>query len=143
MRLRAVCGFGTWKACIAARPHKLVGYIAGWRDDAGDRMTGQTKRQKDMRKALRATFPRIAFADSEQVLQMGLAGHLRHLPISIALWQAATSHIRHAHTDYDLLLDEGYDREAARFFVMEDMNRVLEDWGCARRIEAGTSDDVD
>lgn len=98
-------------------------------------MTGGTKRQKDMRKALRTLLPRVPMADAESILDGALAGHLRHLPPSIALWQAATSHVRHALTDYDALLEEGYDRDAARFFVIDDMNLVLEGWGCARRIE--------
>ncbi|SRR5690606_3616237 len=96
-------------------------------------MTG-TKRQRDMRKALRALLPRVPFSDAEAILQTALSGHLRHLPPSIALWQAVTSRVRHAHTDYDQLLDEGYERDAARFFVVEAMNDVLSDWGCAKRV---------
>ena len=98
-------------------------------------MTGGTKRQKDMRKALRALLPRVPFSDAEAILTVALAGHLRHLPPAIALWQATTTHIRHEHTDYDTLLDDGYDRDAARFFVVEDMNSVLEGWGCGRRVD--------
>ncbi len=98
-------------------------------------MTGGTKRQKDMRKALRQLLPRVPMADSEAILSKALAGHLRHLPPSIALWQATTSYTRHALTDYDGLLKDGYDRDAARFFVIDEINQVLEDWGCARRID--------
>jgi len=88
-----------------------------------------------MRKALRALLPRVPMADANDILDIALAGHLRHLPPSIAVWQAMTSHVRHAHTDYDDLLADGYDREAARFFVLEDMNTLLEDWGCSRAID--------
>nr|WP_155197703.1 DUF2293 domain-containing protein [Roseibium hamelinense] len=94
-----------------------------------------------MRKALRALLPRVPFSDAEDILERALAGHLRHLPPSIALWQATTSHIRHNHTDYDLLLDDAYDRDAARFFVVDDMNDCLRDWGCNRQIEE-TEEDV-
>ncbi|WP_245566222.1 DUF2293 domain-containing protein [Stappia stellulata] len=89
-----------------------------------------------MRKQLRLLAPRIPFADSEPVIETALAGHLRHLPPSIALWQALSAHVRHEHTDYDALLDDGYDRDAARFFVIDDMNAVLEGWGSARRLTA-------
>lgn len=99
-------------------------------------MTGGTKRQKEMRKGLRALLPRVPMADAEAILDIALAGHLKHLPPSIALWQAVTSHIRHDKTDYDALLDDGYDRDAARFFVIDDINAVLQDWGSARRLEA-------
>ncbi|MTH97668.1 DUF2293 domain-containing protein [Roseibium sp. RKSG952] len=98
-------------------------------------MAGGTKRQKEMRKALRALVPRVPLADAEDILTIALAGHLRHLPPSIALWQALSSHIRHLHTDYDLLLGEGYDRHAARFFVVDDMNELLREWGCNRQID--------
>ena len=40
-------------------------------------------------------------------------------------------------TDYDELLDEGYDAESARFFVRESINEVLEEWGAARRVGEG------
>lgn len=88
-----------------------------------------------MRKALRALLPRVPMHDAEAVLSVALAGHLRHLPPSIALWQAVTSHVRHDLTDYDRLLDEGYDRDAARYFVVEEMNDVLRGWGCNRAVE--------
>ena len=45
-----------------------------------------------------------------------------------------TAYIRHRLTDYDSLLDEGYDQESARFFVLDDINQVLETWGSPRRI---------
>ncbi len=98
-------------------------------------MSRGTKRQKDMRKALRALLPRVPMHDAEAILQVALAGHLRHLPPSVALWLAATTHVRHELTDYDSLLEEGYERDAARFFVLGEMNDVLRNWGCNR--EAG------
>ena len=93
-----------------------------------------TKRQKDMRKALRNLAPRIPMSDAEAILGLALSGHLRHLPPSIALWQATTSHIRHELTEYDTLLEEGYDRDAARFFVVQAMNDVLGSWGCTKEV---------
>jgi len=97
-------------------------------------VTGGTKRQKDMRKALRILVPRVPMRDAEAILALALSSHLRHLPPSIALWQATTSHVRHELTDYDMLLEEGYDREAARFFVVADMHAVLRGWGCNKEV---------
>ncbi|WP_306143246.1 DUF2293 domain-containing protein [Roseibium sp. MMSF_3412] len=97
-------------------------------------MSGGTKRQKEMRKALRTLAPRIPMSDAEAILGIALAGHLRHLPPSIALWQATTSHIRHELTEYDTLLDEGYERDAARYFVVQTMNDILSGWGCTRQV---------
>ncbi|MES0807994.1 DUF2293 domain-containing protein [Roseibium sp. SCPC15] len=97
-------------------------------------MRGGTKRQKDLRKALRALLPRVPMRDAEAILDLALAGHLRHLPPSISLWQATTSHIRHEMTEYDALLEEGYDRDAARYFVAEEMNETLRNWGCNKEV---------
>ncbi|TIP94580.1 MAG: DUF2293 domain-containing protein, partial [Mesorhizobium sp.] len=48
---------------------------------------------------------------------------------------ATTAHIRHVHTDYEKLLAEGYDRDSARFFVMEQTNMVLTRWRATRLLE--------
>ena len=74
--------------------------------------------------------------DAEIIFASALAGHLRHLPPAIAVWLATTSRARHAHTEYDTLLAEGYEPDAARFFVIDAMNEVLTKWGCARQVEA-------
>lgn len=98
-----------------------------------------TVRQKEVAKLLRALCPRMPLADFTPVAEAASARRLKHLPPSIALWQALGAHVRHELTEYDDLLDEGYDRDAARHFVLEDMNEVLASWGCPRRI--GEEDD--
>ena len=60
---------------------------------------------------------------------------MRTLPPGIAAWLATVAHIRHQHTDYDQLLAEGYDRDAARFFVVDAINRVLTRWRATRLLE--------
>ena len=61
---------------------------------------------------------------------------MRALDAGRAVWLAAVTHIRHARTDYDSLLAEGYDRDAARFFVIEDINTVLRRWQARRLLSA-------
>ncbi|WP_417768138.1 DUF2293 domain-containing protein [Stappia sp.] len=95
-----------------------------------------TRRQKDIRKALRLFAPRIPFADAEPVLADAKAPHLRHLPPSLALWLALVAHVRHAHSDYDALLNDGYDRDAARFFALDAINETLLSWGATRQVSA-------
>ncbi|WP_342753515.1 DUF2293 domain-containing protein [Breoghania corrubedonensis] len=85
---------------------------------------------------MRALVPRVPMDDAEAIFSAAQAGHLRHLPPAIAVWLATTSRVRHAHTEYDSLLTEGYEPDAARFFVVDEMNAVLTDWGCARRVSA-------
>lgn len=94
-----------------------------------------TKRQQAIRRSLRALAPWIPFADAEPVLAEAGAPSKKMLPPSVALWLALTAHVRHAHTDYDRLLSEGYDRDAARFFVRAAMEDVLTRWGCTRGLD--------
>lgn len=41
---------------------------------------------------------------------------------------AVVAHVRHAHTDYDMLLLDGEDRDTARQIVREDIGAVLRGW---------------
>lgn len=59
---------------------------------------------------------------------------LRTASPETAAWLALTAYARHVFTDYDDLLDEGYDPESARHFVLDEMNAVLAGWGCRRRV---------
>jgi len=102
---------------------------------SGTQSRGTKKGKAGLQKALRALLPRVSLADFNAIVEIASRGHLRHLPPTIIAWQAATTHIRHAHTDYDQLLEEGYDREAARHFVREDINEKLSEWGSLRRLD--------
>ncbi|MCB1440071.1 MAG: DUF2293 domain-containing protein [Nitratireductor sp.] len=93
-----------------------------------------TRRNKDVAKALRELVPRATLADFEAVMEIAMRGHLRHLPPGIIAWQALTTHVRHNHTEYDALLEDGYDSQSARHFVLDRMNEVLAEWGSPRRI---------
>lgn len=90
--------------------------------------------KKEITKQLRALIPNAPLSDFLAIEELANAGHLRHLPPSIAAWQATASRVRHAHTDYDALLADGYDQDSARHFVLEDINNKLLDWGCTRQI---------
>lgn len=95
-----------------------------------------TKRKRQLNTAIRTLLPLASLESHQAVLGVAEQGHLRHLPPAIAAWQAATTVARHEHTDYDQLLSEGYDADAARHFVLDEINRQLEAWGCSRRITA-------
>jgi hypothetical protein len=51
-----------------------------------------------------------------------------------AAWLSLVAYVRHALTEYDDLLAQGYDHESARFFVAADIQAVLDRWGVARRL---------
>jgi hypothetical protein len=99
-----------------------------------------TRRQQAIRKALRALTPGISLSDAEAVMALAQQRHMRELPPSTALWLALGSHVRHVHTDYERLLAEGYDRDAARFFVADETDAVLAGWGCQRSVSDGEDD---
>jgi len=51
-----------------------------------------------------------------------------------AAWLSLVAYVRHALTDYDELLAQGYDHDSARFFVAADIQAALDRWGVARRL---------
>ena len=57
---------------------------------------------------------------------------LRHASPGTAAWLSMVSFIRHALTEYDSLLEEGYDQESARHFVADGMKAILGQWGVKR-----------
>ena len=94
-----------------------------------------TSRQRAIGKALSALLPIAPYADTEPIREAALAAKFKMLPPSIAVWLATIAHVRHEHTTYDRLLAEGYDREAARFFVVEEINAVLTRWRATKLLE--------
>jgi hypothetical protein len=95
-------------------------------------MKASTERQRAVGKALTTLIPLAPYADSEPIRQAALARDMRELPPSIAVWLATVAHVRHVHTEYDSLLDEGYDRESARHFVIDAINATLTRWRATR-----------
>ena len=93
-------------------------------------------RRQAIESAVRILAPRIPRHEFEAVADhaMGSRG-LHGASPETAAWLSLTAYIRHRLTDYDELLDEGYDMESARFFVLDDMNAVLEEWGSPRRVQ--------
>ena len=52
-----------------------------------------------------------------------------------AAWLSLVAYARHAFTDYNDLLAQGYDQDSARYFVAAEMEAVLGEWGVKRRLE--------
>lgn len=53
-----------------------------------------------------------------------------------AAWLSLVAYVRHAFTDYDDMLAQGYDQDSARYFVVAEMEAVLTAWGVKRRLSA-------
>ncbi|HTV67308.1 MAG TPA: DUF2293 domain-containing protein [Rhizobiaceae bacterium] len=103
-------------------------------------MRGVTSRKRGIAKALTTLLPLAPYADTEKIRAEASAAHMKTLPPSVSVWLATVAHIRHEHTDYEKLLDEGYDRDSARFFVIDRINEVLTTWRATRLLDADDED---
>ena len=84
---------------------------------------------------MRVLAPRVPRHEFEAVVDHALmSAGLRTASPEAAAWLSLVAYVRHCLTEYDRLLDEGYDPESARFFVLEEMNGVLAGWGSPRRV---------
>jgi hypothetical protein len=92
-------------------------------------------RVQELEAALRRLAPRIPRHEFGAVIDHALdSPGLRGAAPETAAWLSLVAYIRHRLTDYDALLDEGYDAESARFFVRDAIDEVLERWGAARKV---------
>ena len=99
-----------------------------------------TKRQAAVSRALARLAPMMPLEDALAVKLLVNRPHMRGLPAERAVWLASVTHVRHTYTDYDNLLADGYDRQAARFFVVDDINAVLRRWQATRFVDADEDD---
>ncbi|MGE3148436.1 MAG: DUF2293 domain-containing protein [Pseudorhodoplanes sp.] len=87
--------------------------------------------------ALRRIAPKIPKGDFKAVVDQALHSRgLKTASAESAAWLSLVSYARHNYTGYDAARDDGYDRDAARFFILDDLNRVLGQWGVSRKISA-------
>lgn len=94
-----------------------------------------TKRQQAQLEALRAFIPKASYADFSAIALAMRAKHMKELTSVNAAFLATVAHIRHEHTDYDMLRDDGYDQDSARFFVADKIDEILEEWGAPRGLD--------
>lgn len=85
--------------------------------------------------ALRHLAPRIPRFEFVAILDhaQNSSGLAKASP-ETAAWLSLVAIVRHASTDYDDLLTEGYDVESARFFVRDAINEKLLSWGARRMV---------
>jgi hypothetical protein len=94
-----------------------------------------TNRRAALEAALRRLAPRIPKHEFGAVVDHALdSPGLGAAAPEAAAWLSLVAYVRHVKTDYDALLAEGYDVDSARFFVLDGINTVLEDWGVQRRV---------
>ena len=101
-----------------------------------------TNRRQAVERALALLAPRLPDFEAEAVTDRALASPgLRGAAPETAAWLALASYARHVFTDYDALLDDGYDRDSARHFVLDDLNAVLAEWGSRRLVSEEDEED--
>jgi hypothetical protein len=94
-------------------------------------------KRSDVEAALRRLAPRIPPHEFGAIVDRALDSRgLRVAAPEAAAWLALVSYVRHALTEYDALLEQGYDVESARHFVLADMDEVLKDWGVRRTLSS-------
>ncbi len=95
-------------------------------------------KRAEIEAALRRLAPRIPPHEFGAVVDHAIDSRgLRTSAPETAAWLSLVAYVRHAFTDYDELLTQGYDQESARFFVSGEIETVLGQWGVARRLAAG------
>src|SRR5262245_61304864 len=94
--------------------------------------------RNEIEEALRRLAPRIPRHEFGAVVDHALDSRgLATATPETAAWLSLVAYVRHVLTEYDDLLAQGYDQDSARHFVVEDMERVLAEWGVKRRLGEG------
>ena len=89
----------------------------------------------DIEVALKRLAPKIPPHESGAVVDHALDSKgLRAASPESAAWLSLVAYARHVFTEYDALLAQGYDRDSARHFVMDDMEAALQAWGVRRKL---------
>jgi hypothetical protein len=85
--------------------------------------------------ALRRLAPKIPSHEFGAVMDHAADSRgLRQASPEEAAWLSLVAYVRHVFTEYDDLLQQGYDEESARHFVASDIETVLDGWGVRRRL---------
>ena len=88
--------------------------------------------------ALRRLAPGIPAHEFGAVVDHALDSRgLRSATPETAAWLSLVAYVRHALTEYDDLLTQGYDQDSARHFVADAMREVLASWGVKRTLGEG------
>ena len=98
-------------------------------------------RKRAIEAATLALAPRIPAHELAEVTAHALhSPGLRNAAPESAAWLSLVAYVRHAHTDYEAMLEDGYGVEAARHFCRDAINDVLRDWGAVRLV-SGADDE--
>jgi hypothetical protein len=90
-------------------------------------------KRSEIEDALRHLAPRIPDFEAGAIADHAMISPgLRTASARTAAWLSMVAFVRHTLTEYDSLLEEGYDQDSARHFVAADIQAVLSEWGVLR-----------
>jgi hypothetical protein len=90
-------------------------------------------KRNEIERAVHVLAPRIPDFEASAIADHAMCSRgLSTASVQAAAWLSMVAFVRHALTEYDSLLEEGYDQESARHFVVADMQAILEEWGVMR-----------
>jgi hypothetical protein len=113
----------------AGRNRQFLAALAGFSVDMSKRTV--------IEDALRHLAPKMPAHEFGAVVDHALDSRgLRSATPETAAWLSLVAYVRHALTEYDDLLTQGYDQDSARFFVAAEIERVLAEWGARRKLGA-------
>jgi hypothetical protein len=94
-------------------------------------------KRADIEMALRRLAPRIPPYEFGVVVDHAIdSPGLSAGSAEAAAWLSLVAYVRHDLTEYDALLEQGYDRDSARFFVAAETDAILSRWGVRRRVSS-------
>jgi len=94
-------------------------------------------KRKEIEEALGRLAPRMPKHEFEATLDHAMTSRgLSRASPEVAAWLSLVAYVRHALTEYDDLLAQGYDHDSARFFVAAQIEAILNSWGVRRKITA-------
>lgn len=103
---------------------------------AGASAASKAGRRERLADALDHLAPRLPRFEREAIIDHALdSPGLSVADPGNAAWLSMVAYTRHVFTDYDALLAEGFDQDSARFFVIDEINDYLAEWGVRRQVE--------
>lgn len=101
----------------------------------------RSRRAQQIEAALRRLVPQIPRFEAQEVIAHAIATpSLRAVAPEKAAWLSLVAVVRHLRSDYDVLLEDGYGVEAARFWVRDQMNELIGQWGGTRSVNGKEED---
>jgi hypothetical protein len=94
----------------------------------------EAERNQQRIELLKQKLPSIPAGDADQIVERafevgsGRVGRTSSLSDEEKLHAATIAHIRHCHTNYETMLDQGIEREEARECVAGTIQRVYDEW---------------